>query len=182
MERVNLEQAKEIIKGKKPSRDDFKDRISIKIKPSGANKIDLVKAKQTSKELIQKAKESVKERMDRQEREYLAKYSRPPIRGINADPGLESKKYMFAYNEKYYFIEVKSPEAKSMTKVAEADVADKLEDISEVKTYYLCSKYVCPIPVALKGLIKEAIKVKGDQGAIDKMNELTGMELTVKDL
>ncbi len=95
---------------------------------------------------------------------------------MNADPGLEDRSCLFFFKSKFYHVQGK------LKKIAEANVKNLLEQHPNTEVYYLCSDRICPMPDALSGKTKKAIKVKDDQGAADFMSEKSGVTITKNDL
>jgi hypothetical protein len=177
MEKIDFKKVKELGEGKQPSKEDFKSRATIKIKPPDANELNVNEAKKKAKELIERSKESWLQKLDRENKRFADMQSRPAIRGIDPDPGLETKTYLFMYQSKYYFIE-----GKSMQKIAEADVQPTLDKNPEIEIYYICSDRLCEIPDALQGKVKTAKRVKDSEAAIQFINEKTNNQFSVKNL
>lgn len=132
-------------------------------------KIDLEKSKRISRILAGK---------EPRPNRYEAKLSavQRKISNIDQDPGLEDRSCLFFFKSKFYHVQGK------LKKIAEADVKNLLDEHPNMEIYYLCSDRVCPMPEALSGKIKKAVKVKDDQGAVDFMSEKSGVKLTVNDL
>jgi hypothetical protein len=98
------------------------------------------------------------------------------ISNADQDPGLERKSCLFFFKSKFYHVKGK------VNKIVEADVKSLLEEHQDTQVYYLCSDKVCPMPAALMGKTKKAVKVKDDAGAAEFMSEKSGIKVTINDL
>lgn len=107
----------------------------------------------------------------------LNKKLNPQIMGINLDPGLEEKGYLFYYKNRYYF----SNGAK-MVKLSESEAAAKLEPTNLIEIHFLCSEKICPMPTILSGERMENRKVKDDGEACRYMTRKGKVLITKNDL
>jgi hypothetical protein len=99
------------------------------------------------------------------------------IKGIATDPGLETASYLFFYKGKFYFFS-----DGEMKKKTEADIKGLLNDYPDTEVFYLCSDRICPMPPALTGKTKKAVKVKDDDGAAEFMTEKSRVKITKNNL
>jgi len=93
------------------------------------------------------------------------------------DPAAKDRR-LFSYKNKFHL--VTDTFYRELPKDA---VAKHLTDFPDTDCYYICtSEKMCALPEELSGKKATAIMVADDQGVIDYIKQVTGVELTLKDL
>ena len=95
---------------------------------------------------------------------------------MNVDAGLESKSYLFFFEQKYYHVK------DELKKIFEGDVKKVLDENPGTEIFFLCAKTLCPMPDALSGLKKTAKQVKDIDGVAQFISKTTGLTITKNDL
>lgn len=153
-------------------------------------KIDLDKAKRLNRIMEGKEKPIRQEKIDRlmeeargkillgETEKLLTEAQKLLTKNMQTDPGLELDSVLIAFRGKYHFFE-----GTKHQKLNESEVRQKIADRSKIELYYICTNDgMCPLPAVLKDKGAKGMQVKDDAGVISFIKDLTGVEITKKDL
>jgi hypothetical protein len=177
MDKVDLKKSKEIISGKQPSRDDYKNRSAVLYKPLVKQGLDLAEAKGRAKELREQAKESYVEKMERERLRFENLQKHPRVRGADPNDPFAKTRMLFAFKNKFHSV------TDGVYKKLDLTEAETFITQGEVKTYYLCiSDNACPVPPLMIGKNASGITCKDENAVVDYINRTGGVTITIKDL